>query len=79
MIVMLSDGIGEAEYPLHQPPLREQNLQPQEVVQSACEKSTLFHGGQSRDDVTMIAARMTSRIQTESTKIDNPDSMIHAR
>ncbi|MCR5717516.1 MAG: SpoIIE family protein phosphatase [Oscillospiraceae bacterium] len=72
MIVMLSDGIGEAEYPYISQLLRE-GISPQEVVQSACEKSALFHGGQCRDDVTIIAARMTSRIQTESTKIDNSD------
>ena len=74
MLVMLSDGIGEAEYPYISQLLREQT-EPEEIVRSACDKCTLFHGGQSRDDVTVIAARMTSRIRADYTKIDKPDSV----
>ena len=68
-IVMLSDGIGEAEYPFISQLLRRDAL-PEEIVRAACEKCTLFHGGQSRDDVTVIAARVTSRIRAEYTKND---------
>ena len=73
MLVMLSDGIGEAEYPYISQLLREQN-EPGEIVRSACEKCTLFHGGQTRDDVTVIAARVTSRIRADYTKIDGAES-----
>lgn len=73
MLVMLSDGIGEAEYPYISQLLREQ-AEPADVVQAACEKCRLFHGGQSRDDVTVIAARVTSRFRAEYTKTDKADS-----
>ncbi len=72
-VVMLSDGIGEAEYPYISQLLREQT-DPDALVRTACDKCTLFHGGQSRDDVTVIAARVTSRIRADYTKIDETDS-----
>ena len=61
------DGIGEAEYPYISQLLREHTA-PETLVQTACDKCTLFHGGRSRDDVTVIAARITSRFRSEYTK-----------
>ena len=67
LVVMLSDGIGEAEYPYISQLLRE-GKSPECLVQTACSQSGIFHGGQTRDDVTVIAARVISRFRTEYTK-----------
>ena len=67
MIVMLSDGIGEAEYPYISQLLREE-MPPAALTQTVCSKSGIFHGGQSRDDVTVIAARVLSHFRTDFTK-----------
>ena len=68
-VVMLSDGIGEAEYPFISSLLRE-GADPERITQEACRKAAVFQGGQSRDDVTVIAARVVSCLQTVSTKND---------
>ena len=71
-VVMLSDGIGEAEYPYISQLLRE-GQEPARIVQEAVEKCAVFQGGTSRDDVTVIAARVTSRFHTDVTKNVNLD------
>lgn len=73
-VVMLSDGIGEAEYPYISALLRE-GAAPEKITEAASAKCAVFHGGQSRDDVTVIAARVTSRFRTESTKSDKPETV----
>ena len=69
MVVMLSDGISEAQYPYLSQLLR-QGAAPAEVVAYAQEKCAVFHGGTQRDDVTVIAARICSHFCTESTKAE---------
>lgn len=56
-IVMVSDGIGEAEFPYIRQ-LLQQDLPLTEIVDSVCEKSAVFLGGNQRDDMTVIVARI---------------------
>ncbi len=58
-IVMLSDGIGEAEFPYIRQ-LLQQGLPLTEIVDSVCEKSAVFLGGVQRDDMTVMVARISS-------------------
>lgn len=66
-IVMLSDGIGEAEYPYISQLLRAETT-PVDLVRAATGESGVFHGGQPRDDVTVIAARVLSQFPSQFTK-----------
>lgn len=60
-IIMLSDGISEAEYP-YMKQLLGQNLKPDQIIQEIFDKASVFHGGEIRDDMTVIVARVRSKI-----------------
>ncbi len=64
-IILLSDGISEAEYPyIHQ--LLTQNPAPEQLLNAIFEKAPVFHGGTVRDDMTVITARVKSKISAVS-------------
>ncbi len=65
-IVMLSDGIGEAEYPYISQLLR-QGISLTDLTRAVCEKAGVFLGGTARDDMTVIAARICSQIPSDLT------------
>lgn len=69
-IVMLSDGIGEAEYPYIRQ-LLGQGLPLSEITKTVCEKADIFLGGAAKDDMTVIAAKVCCRIPADFTKIAN--------
>lgn len=77
-VVMLSDGIGEAEYPYISQLLRA-GTTPVDLVQSAAGESGVFHAGVSRDDVTVIAARVVSRFQAQLTKNSKEETVTCGR
>ena len=60
-ILLLSDGISEGEYPYIRQ-LLAQNPTPEALTDMIFEKAPVFHGGTVRDDMTVISARVTSRI-----------------
>ena len=60
-IIMLSDGISEAEYP-YMKQLFSQNLPPEKILEEIFDKASVFHGGEVRDDMTVIAARIDSKM-----------------
>ena len=64
-IVMLSDGIGEAEFPYIRQ-LLQQNLPLTEIVDFVCEKSAVFLGGVQRDDMTVIVARIHGTVNDKN-------------
>lgn len=66
-VVMLSDGIGEAEYPYIKQ-LLQQGMPLPELTRSVCDKAAIFLGGAARDDMTVIAATICARIPAELTK-----------
>lgn len=66
-VVMLSDGIGEAEYPFIRQ-LLGQGIALSEITRTVCEKADIFLGGAARDDMTVIAARICCRIPADVTK-----------
>ncbi len=59
-IVMLSDGISEAEFPYIRQ-LVSQTPEPGQLLEEIFEKAPLFHGGTVTDDMTVITARIHSR------------------
>ena len=63
---MLSDGIGEAEYPYISQLLR-QGISLTDLTRAVCEKAGVFLGGTARDDMTVIAARICSQIPSDLT------------
>lgn len=67
-IVMLSDGIGEGEYPYIRQLLL-QGMPLSDVTRTVCEKATVFLGAAPRDDMTVIAARVCAQNSAELTKI----------
>jgi len=54
-IVMLSDGIHEAQFPFVRELLL-RNMPLSEIAAQICEKADVFHAGKSEDDITVIAA-----------------------
>lgn len=68
-IVMLSDGISEGEYPYIRQ-LLQQGMPLDQITRTVCEKASVFTGGAVRDDMTVIAARITARNSSDSTKFD---------
>ncbi len=77
-VVMLSDGIGEAEYPYIKQ-LLWQDLSLEEITQAVCEKAAIFHGGEVRDDMTVIIARLCAECKDEIRQIDKksmPESLL---
>lgn len=56
-IIMLSDGIHEAEFPFMKELLL-RNMPLTEVITQICEKAGIFHAGKAEDDITVIAARI---------------------
>lgn len=67
-IILLSDGVSDAEYPYIRQ-LLSHNPEPEQLVEAIFEKSAVFHGGAVRDDMTVIAARVQSRITAPVRKI----------
>ena len=61
MIIMLSDGVDETEYPYIKQLLK-QNLTPEQITQEIFNKASVFHGGEIRDDMTVIVAKVCSKI-----------------
>ena len=60
-IILLSDGISEAEFPYIRQLLM-QNPEPEQLLNAIFEKASVFHGGTVRDDMTVITARVKSQI-----------------
>ena len=60
-IILMSDGISEAEYPYIRQ-LLTQNPAPEQLLNAIFEKAPVFHGGTVRDDMTVITARVKSKI-----------------
>lgn len=56
-IIMLSDGIHEAEYPFMKELLL-RNMPLSEVTAQICEKAGIFHAGTADDDITVITAEI---------------------
>ncbi|MBR0483223.1 MAG: SpoIIE family protein phosphatase [Oscillospiraceae bacterium] len=54
-VILLSDGISEAEYPYIRQLLL-QNSSPEQLLNAVFEKAPVFHGGTVRDDMTVITA-----------------------
>ncbi|MBP0974246.1 MAG: SpoIIE family protein phosphatase, partial [Oscillospiraceae bacterium] len=77
-IVMLSDGISEGEYPYIRQ-LLQQGLPLKEITRTICEKAAVFNGGQVRDDMTVIAARIRTENLSEMTKSDREATYQHGR
>ncbi|MBR7040049.1 MAG: SpoIIE family protein phosphatase [Oscillospiraceae bacterium] len=73
-VLLLSDGISEAEFPYIRS-LCTQGLTPEALAKAICDKAAVFCGGEARDDMTVIAARMTSRDRAGSTRSDNTSSI----
>ncbi len=71
-IIMLSDGINETEYPYIRQ-LISQKPTPDRLIQEIFDKAAVFHGGEIRDDMTVIAARVADTRKTEihARKIQN--------
>ncbi|MBE6876696.1 MAG: hypothetical protein E7496_08290 [Ruminococcus sp.] len=59
-VILLSDGISEAEYPYIRQ-LFSQNLSPEQLLDAVFEKAPVFHGGTVRDDMTVITACVKNR------------------
>jgi len=59
-ILLLSDGISEAEYPYIRQ-LLTQNPAPEQLADLIFEKAAVFHGGTVRDDMTVISAQVRNR------------------
>ena len=72
-VLLLSDGISEAEFPYIRS-LCTQGLTPEALAKAICDKAAVFCGGEARDDMTVIAARMTARDRAGSTRSDNTSS-----
>ena len=66
-LLLLSDGISEAEYPYIRQILA-QTPEPEQILDSVFEKAAVFHGGTIRDDMTVIAARTESRVPLSVSK-----------
>ena len=66
-ILLLSDGISEAEYPYIRQ-LLSQNPAPGQLTDSIFEKAAVFHGGTVRDDMTVISAQVKNRISVPLTR-----------
>ena len=58
-IIMLSDGVNEAEYPYIKQILS-QNPENEFLLKEIFDKAAVFHGGEVRDDMTVITARVRS-------------------
>ncbi len=56
-LVMLSDGIHEAQYPFIKELLL-RDLPLSDVTEQICQKAAVFHAGKAEDDITVIAARI---------------------
>lgn len=56
-ILLLSDGINEAEFPYIRQ-LISQNPEPENFIQEIFEQAPVFHGGTVRDDMTVISAKI---------------------
>ncbi len=54
-VIMISDGIHEAEYPFMKELLL-QNIPLSEIAAQVCEKADVFHAGKAEDDITVIVA-----------------------
>ncbi len=67
-IIMLSDGIHEAEFPFVKELLL-RNMPLKEVIAQICEKAGIFHAGKAEDDITVIAAKI---LCTADRKQKNP-------
>lgn len=67
MLIMLSDGVSETEYPYIKQ-LLNQNLPPEQVIQEIFNKASIFHGGEVRDDMTVIVAKVHSKMHAPVTK-----------
>lgn len=65
-IIMISDGISEAEYPFIKELLLS-NMPLSQIAAQVCEKADVFHAGKAEDDITVIAAavRSTAAMQEE--------------
>ena len=68
-LVMLSDGISEGEYPYIRQ-LLQQGIPLRKITRMICEKAAVFHGGEVRDDMTVIAARICTENSSHLTKND---------
>ncbi|MCR4647418.1 MAG: serine/threonine-protein phosphatase, partial [Oscillospiraceae bacterium] len=77
-LVMLSDGISEGEYPYIRQ-LLQQGLPLKEITRTICEKAAVFNGGQVRDDMTVIAARIRTENLSDMTKSDREATYQHGR
>ena len=64
-IVMLSDGIHEAEFPFVKELLL-RCVPLGEMITQICEKAGIFHAGKADDDITVIAARVLCESQNPS-------------
>ncbi|MDE5884531.1 MAG: SpoIIE family protein phosphatase [Oscillospiraceae bacterium] len=64
-VIMLSDGIHEAEYP-YMKQLLNRHLSPEEILQEIFEKASIFHGGEVRDDMTVIVAQVIYQNQNQN-------------
>ncbi len=53
MVVMLSDGVPESQYPFIKE-MMAGGCEPSELAEEICRKSVIFSGGRCRDDVTAI-------------------------
>lgn len=58
-IIMISDGINEAEYPFMKELLL-RNMPLSKITAQVCEKADVFHAGKAEDDITVIAAAVRS-------------------
>ncbi|MDE6729299.1 MAG: SpoIIE family protein phosphatase, partial [Oscillospiraceae bacterium] len=76
-IIMLSDGIHEAEYPYMKQLLNRQ-LSPEEILQEIFEKASVFHGGEVRDDMTVIVAQVIYQNQNQNQNLVKQHSRNHA-
>ena len=77
-LVMLSDGISEGEYPYIRQ-LLQQGVPLQKITRMICEKAAVFQGGEVRDDMTVIAARVWTGNSSESTKTDREPAYHHGQ
>lgn len=78
-VIMFSDGINEAEYPYMKQLLRE-SLSLEDMLEAIFEKAGIFHGGEVRDDLTVIVAEITDQhaIQTNSKNNSKNKSRNHS-